>query len=218
MSPVSRGRKAKKAKKGKKPPARATSSGWGKAARREFGVSSSASAGFSRPLDRYTQWWEPSHERVIAASGGLLAAPGPRALEQAAAELVGAELYHAVHEERYGLRFDTWAVELIDRAAKRIADAASRGDDSWRGPWWLLHGLASIGSYGLGGYAWEQVSKALPPDAQVDDPEWLKPPARPRGGRSAGRGVAGGNAAGYRALRLAEAVGSFPGAHRRLVG
>jgi hypothetical protein len=111
---------------------------------------------------------------VISASGTLLAAQGPRALEQATAELVGAELYDAVHEERYGLRFDTWAVELIDRAAKRIADAASRGDDSWRGPWWLLHGLASIGSYGLGGYSWEQASKALPPDAQVDDPEWLK--------------------------------------------
>jgi hypothetical protein len=177
MSPVSRGRKSKKAKKGKKPPARATSSGWAKAARREFGVSSSASAGFSRPLDRYTQWWEPSHERVIAASGGLLAAPGPRVLEQATAELVGAELYDAVREERYGLRFDLWAVELVDRTAKRIVDAASHGDDSWRGPWWLLHGLASIGSYGLGGYAWEQALKAagsLPPGVQAADPGWLR--------------------------------------------
>jgi hypothetical protein len=171
MSPVSRGRRSKKAKKGKKPPPRVSSSGWGKAARREFGVSA------SRPLDRYTQWWEPSHERVMTASGGLLAAPGPRALEQATAELVGAELYDAVREERSGLRFDLWAVELIDRAAKRIVDAASRGDDSWRGPWWLLHGLGSIGSYGLGGYAWEQASKAagsLPPDAHGADPEWLK--------------------------------------------
>jgi hypothetical protein len=180
MSPVSRGRKSKKAKKGKKPPARATSSGWAKAARREFGgpgLGASASAGFSRPLDRYTQWWEPSHERVITASGGLLAAPGPRALEQATAELVGAELYDAVREDRYGLRFDLWAVELVDRTAKRIVDAASRGDDSWRGPWWLLHGLASIGSYGLGGYAWEQASKAagsLPPGVRATDPEWLK--------------------------------------------
>jgi hypothetical protein len=172
MSPVSRGRKSKKAKKGKKPPARATSSGWAKAARSE-----SASAGFSRPLDRYTQWWEPSHERVIAASGGLLAARGPRGLEQATAELVGAELYDAVREERYGFRFDLWAVELVDRTAKRIVDAASRGDDSWPGPWWLLHGLASIGSYGLGSYAWEQASKAagsLPRDAGAADPEWLK--------------------------------------------
>jgi hypothetical protein len=189
MSPVSRGRKSKKAKKGKKPPVRATSSGWAKAARREFGgpgLGASASAGFSRPLDRYTQWWEPSHERLIAASGSLLAAPGPRALEQATAELVGAELYDAVREDRYGLRFDLWAVELVDRTAKRIADAASRGDDSWRGPWWLLHGLASIGSYGLGGYAWEQASKAagsLPHGVQATDPEWLKllPGIKPTG-------------------------------------
>jgi hypothetical protein len=62
--------------------------------------------------------------------------------------------------KRSGLRFDTWAMELVDRAAKRMVDAAGRDDDSWRGPWWLLHGLASIGSYGLGGYAWEQASKA----------------------------------------------------------
>jgi hypothetical protein len=48
--------------------------------------------------------------------------------------------------------------------------------DSWRGPWWLLHGLASIGSYGFGGYAWEQASKAagsLPRDVRAADPAWL---------------------------------------------
>ncbi len=182
MSPVSRGRKPKKAKKGKKPPARATSSGWAKAPRREsggpsLGVPTPAFQEISRPFDRYTQWWEPSHERLIAASGGLLEAQGPRALEQATAELVGAELYDAVRNERLGLRFDTWAMELVDRAAKRMVDAAGRGDDSWRGPWWLLHGLASIGSYGLGGYAWEQASKgarSLPRDARNADPAWLK--------------------------------------------
>jgi hypothetical protein len=181
MSPVSRGRKSRKAKKGKKPPVRVTASGGAKAAKREFGgpgldVPRSASAKLSRPLDRYTQWWEPSHERVMAASGGLLAARGPRALEQATAELIGAELYDAVRDERSGLRFDTWAIELVDRAAKRMVDVGDRGDDSWRGPWWLLRGLASIGSYGLGGYAWERASKAaasLPPDVLAADPPWL---------------------------------------------
>jgi hypothetical protein len=182
MSPVSRGRKSRKAKKGKKPPARVTTSGWVKAPRREIGdpgrgESWPASAEFSRPFDRYTQWWERSHERVIAASSGLLAAQGPRALEQATAELAGAELYQAVRDEQFGLRFELWAVELVDRAAKRMVDAAGHGDNSWQGPWWLLHGLASIGSYGLGGYAWEQASKAagsLPRDARAADPEWLK--------------------------------------------
>ena len=129
MSPVSRGRKSKKAKKGKKPPVRVTSSGWAKAARREIGgpglgVRWSASDEFPRLLDRHTQWWEPSHERLMAASGGLLAAQSPRALEQATAELVGAELYAAVRDERSGLRLDTWAIELVDRAAKRMVDAA----------------------------------------------------------------------------------------------
>jgi hypothetical protein len=182
MSPVSRGRKSKKTRKGKKPPARVTSSGWAKGARREsggpgLGVPRLPAHEFTRPLDRYTQWWEPSHERLIAASGGLLAAQGPRALEQATAELVGAELYDAVRDERSGLRFDTWAMELVDRATKRMVDSAGCHDDSWRGPWWLLHGLASIGSYGLGGYAWEQASQAagsLPRDVQAAGPAWLK--------------------------------------------
>ena len=113
----------------------------------------------------------------MAASGGLLAAQGPRALEQATAELIGAELYDAVTDERSGLRFDLWAVELVDHAVKRMIDAASRGDDSWAGPWWLLHGLASIGSDGLGGYAWEQASKAessLPRGVHAIGPAWLK--------------------------------------------
>ena len=39
------------------------------------------------PDDEYAQWWKQSHDRLIAASGTLLAAPGPRALEQATAEL-----------------------------------------------------------------------------------------------------------------------------------
>lgn len=128
-------------------------------------------------LDRSTQWWEPSHERLIAASGGLLATQGPRALEQATAELIGAELYDAVRDERSGLRFDLWAEELVDRAAKRMVDAVGRGDDSWQGSWWLLHGLASIGSFGLGAYAWEQAAKAaglLPPDVLAADPPWLR--------------------------------------------
>jgi hypothetical protein len=112
-------------------------SGWAKAARRAFGgpelgMPRLSADEFTRPLDRYTQWWEPSHERLIAASGGLLAAQGPRALEQATAELVGTELYNAVRDERSGLRFDTWAMELVDRATKRMVDSAGRQDDSWR--------------------------------------------------------------------------------------
>jgi hypothetical protein len=70
-----------------------------------------------------------------------------------------------------------WAMELIGYAIKRMVDAAGRGDAAWRGPWWLLHGLAAIGSYGLGGFAWEQASEAagaLPGDVLAAEPAWLK--------------------------------------------
>lgn len=185
MSPVSRGRKpkkSKKSKKGKKPPVRSISSGWARTARPESGGSapslprSPLEQLFGALGDEHTQWWKPSHDRLIAASGALLAAPGPRALEQATAELIGAELYDAVLEERAGLRFDLWAMELADRAVQRTVETARQGGDAWRGPWWLLHGLAAIGSYGLGGYAREQVSlaaRSLPRDLRSAEPAWL---------------------------------------------
>lgn len=182
MSPVSRGRKPKKAKKGRKPPPRVTSSGWGTAARHESGalspsLSSSPFEEFFERIDRRPPWWEPSFDRLIAASGDLLAMAGPRALEQATAELIGAELYRAVHEEETGLHLDAWATELIGYAVKRMADAAGRGDAAWRGPWWLLHGLAAVGSYGLGAFAREQASEAagsLPREFLAAEPAWLK--------------------------------------------
>jgi hypothetical protein len=175
MSPVSHGRKAKK---GKKPAARVTTSGWAKPARREFGdLSLSVPESPLKEFDYSPPWWTPSFDRVIAASAGLLAAQGPQALEQATAELVGAELYRVVHEEKTGFRLDVWGMDLVDHAVKRMIDAAGQGDDAWRGPWWLLHGLAAIGSYGLGGFAWEQASKAagsLPRDVLAAEPAWLK--------------------------------------------
>ena len=179
MSPVSRGRKPKK---GKKPPARSTNSGWAKPAKR---VSGDPSPGFRSPpkefpeslIDR-PQWWKPSLERLIAASSGLLAAQGPRALEQATADLVGGELYRALREERSGLpRFDVWAIELVYGAVNRMLEAASQGGDAWRGPWWLLHGLAAVGSFGLEGLAREKISRAadsLPSDILDAEPTWLK--------------------------------------------
>src|ERR1035441_7489519 len=58
-----------------------------------------------------------------------------------------------------------------------VADATGGGDDAWQGPWWLLRGLAAIGSYGLGAFAWEQASEAagsLPRDVLAAEPAWLK--------------------------------------------
>ena len=100
----------------------------------------------------------------------LLRAGGPRALEQATAELIGAELRNP---EVQGLRFDLWAHDLIESARNRVL---SWDNGTWQGPWWLLHGLASIGSYGLGGHAAQQAAeaaKSLPRAALAQQPDWL---------------------------------------------
>jgi hypothetical protein len=130
------------------------------------------------PADRTDdpEWWPPAHQRVITASHALLKAQNPRALEQATAELIGAELHDAVREKRPGWRFEVWATQLIGRAADRVVDAARRGGE-WQGPWRLLHGLAAIGSHGLDAWAVEAASRAarsLPPEALAAQPSWLK--------------------------------------------
>jgi hypothetical protein len=183
MSPVSRGRRPKKQGKSQQRTKRSASSpGSGRVNAAEprlsglsIGRRPSIDAFFGLP-DR-PEWFTPSQERVLAASRGLLAARGPRALEQATAELIGAELHRAMRAERSGLRFDLWATELTGRAVDRMADAAGRGNGAWQGPWRLLHGLASIGSYGLGAFASQQASEAakkLPPDGLAAQPAWLE--------------------------------------------
>lgn len=182
MSPVSRGRKSKK--RGKAPQRTnrsAPAPGSGRVSAADPWVSglsagrrSSIDARFGLP-DR-PGWFTPSQERVLTASGGLLAALGPRVLEQSTAELIGAEFYRAVRAKRSGLRFDLWATELTGHAVDRMLAAARRGDDAWQGPWRLLRGLASIGSYGLGAFASQQASEAakkLPSDRLAALPAWL---------------------------------------------
>jgi hypothetical protein len=183
MSPVSRGRKPKKRRESQQRTKRsAPSPGPGQVNAAEpwlaglsIGRRPSVDAFFGLP-DR-PEWFTPSQERVLAASRGLLAARGPGALEQATAELIGAELHRAMRAERSGLRFDLWAMELAGRAVDRMVDAAGRGNGAWQGPWRLLHGLASIGSYGLGAFASQQASEAakkLPPDGLAAQPTWLE--------------------------------------------
>src|SRR5260370_25141262 len=99
----------------------------------------------------------PSHRRVLTASAALPRADGPRALEQATAELIGAELRNP---EVQGLRFDLWAHDLIESARNRVLSDVAWNNATWQGPWWLLHGLASIGSYGPGGHAPPQAAEA----------------------------------------------------------
>src|SRR5207244_9675545 len=99
-------------------------------------------------------------------------ADGPRALEQATAELIGAELRNP---EVQGLRFDLWAHDLIESARNRVLSDVAWNNGTSQGPWWLLHGLASIGSYGLGGSAAQHAAdaaKSLPRPAVAPPPAW----------------------------------------------
>ena len=177
MSPKSRGRKQKSgsSKRTSKRPSPAA----GRATAAGPGYSSLRIELPRSPLDDVlTRAVQPdrfglSHRRVLAASAALLRSGGPRALEQATAELIGAELRSP---EVQGLRFDLWAHDLIESARNRVLSDVAWNNGTWQGPWWLLHGLASIGSYGLGGYAAQQAAAAatsLPRAELAQQPDWL---------------------------------------------
>lgn len=132
MSPVSRGRK-KKSKQGKTTKARST---------RNTVRSPFAGTRLSRP-----DWFDASIKNVMAGAEATLSAGTPRELEQVVSELLGAELYQAMHVEREGLHFEWWFHELVDAAAARLRE--SREEAAQR----LLRGMAAISSPALRAYA-----------------------------------------------------------------
>ena len=178
MSPRSRGRKPKKSGKSKRTDKRPSPAA-GRATAVDPGYSGLSIELPRSPLDdvllRHVRpdRFGPSHRRVLTASAALPRADGPRALEQATAELIGAELRNP---EVQGLRFDLWAHDLIESARNRVLSDVAWNNGTWQGPWWLMHGLASIGSYGLGGYAAQQAAeaaKSLPRAVLAQQPDWL---------------------------------------------
>jgi hypothetical protein len=127
------------------------------------------------PLER-PEWFDTSIASVLDRTGVVLTAQGPRELEQAVAELVGAELYRALQDERSGMWFDWLFEELAVGASVRVREESRRQDGAWEGPWRLLHGLTSIGSPALRSIAQDAVAlaaKALPAGAAAGQPEWL---------------------------------------------
>jgi hypothetical protein len=137
------------------------------------------------PLGRLTSlmepdrpaWFDVSIKIVLDQASVVLTARGPRELEQATVELLGAELHRALRDECRGLWFDWFFEELAEAAADRILDEAARQDDSWQAKQRLLYGLASIGSPGLRSLAENalaRVQKGLPAGAQALQPEWLR--------------------------------------------
>jgi hypothetical protein len=99
MSPVSRGRKKKR------PSKRAVKD---TAGAQRTNMQHAAPATLESPLERLLQprerpaWFEASITRVLENASALPAARGPRELEQLTAELLGAELHRAAHEEDEG--------------------------------------------------------------------------------------------------------------------
>jgi hypothetical protein len=126
-------------------------------------------------------WFGSSTKAVLDRAGTVMVARGPRELEQATAELLGAELHRVLCEEREGLWFSWWFEELTEAATARIREVGSR-DDAWEPAWRLLHGLTSIGSPALQSIArraLDRAKKELRGDAAVRrQPDWLRHLAR----------------------------------------
>jgi len=90
-------------------------------------------------------WYDSSSKTVLDQADVLKMARGPRELEQATAELLGAELYSHVHGEQRGGRLELWIGELVETAKARIREEAGSPTAAWEVPLRLLHGLTSIG-------------------------------------------------------------------------
>jgi hypothetical protein len=121
-------------------------------------------------------WFDRSIKAVIDQAVTLMSARGPRELEQATAELVGAELHRAVRDEPHRLFLDLLVEELAEAAAGWIQDEAVRERDGGQAQWRLLYGLTSIGSPGLGSLVENVLTplrEELPATAQAQQPEWL---------------------------------------------
>jgi hypothetical protein len=97
---------------------------------------------------------------MLRQQDAVIAATGPRELEQVVSELTGAEVYWALNEAKRGLWFEWWFEELVRAAADRLKAEAAGGGGGWQAPWRLLHGLAAIGSPALRSAAVQAVKDA----------------------------------------------------------
>lgn len=190
MSPVSRGRTSKKQKKAQKSRQRSARAAGQRAGRQSadlpqlgsqpgepssaFRVLSALTDQLAGPRER-PQWFGPATGRVLRQHAAVIAATGPRELEQAVTELTGAEVFRALNEAKRGLWLEWWFAELVQTAADHVKAEAASGD-GWQAPWRLLHGLAAIGSPALRTAAMQAVkdaSRALTRQQVSAAPDWL---------------------------------------------
>ena len=161
MSPVSRGRRRRKDKHAKGNASRRPST-----ERRGFGGPSAGERpstwtvleSLAGPRER-PAWFDSSIKGVLDRADVVLAARRPRELEDLTAGLLGAELHRIIHEAHRGLWFDWWFEQLVEAAVARIRVEAGT-DGAWQAPWWLLHGLTSIGPPGLSAAAQTALGRA----------------------------------------------------------
>src|SRR3954469_10279589 len=114
MSPVSRGRSRKKSKHGSgNRSGRPNVGGHGRSSASAGGGASAWTVleSLAGPRDR-PEWFDDSITGVLNRSDAVVAARGPRELEEATAGLLGAELHRVIDEEARGLRFD-WGFRHI---------------------------------------------------------------------------------------------------------
>ncbi len=171
MSPVSRGRKPKKSKKsssakGRRHPGRATVAALEQAVRLFEGPD----------RDVAPAWFAPAVDAALDDVDRLLAAQGPGELEQAATELIGAQLHARLHSDNPdGLWFDWWTGELATTAADRVLQTADQpASGAWRAPWRLLHALLSIGTPPLTAHTRTEIDRCAPALGPLGDlPSWL---------------------------------------------
>jgi hypothetical protein len=184
MSPASRGRKRKKSKKpasGRPGAARGSIGGARRAGAQPTGLPTGLRAGAQALADSRERpaWFDSSIKNVLSRAGSVMAARGPRELEEATATLLGAELHRVIGAEDHGMWFDWWFGELAEAAAAQARDGARAGG-AWQEPWRMLHGLVSIGPPALSsiaktaiGLASEAVRDAQRDDAARQQPTWL---------------------------------------------
>ena len=136
MSPVSRGRRPKKGSK------RQQRKGGNPAATPQAPTLVAPDPAPTAGAGRSPDWFGAAAGRVLAAADGVTATRSPQELDQAVAELLGAELHRALHAGRGGLFFQRWLDELGTAVIGRIEQDTA--EDAVRtGAVWLLHGLAA---------------------------------------------------------------------------
>ncbi|MGQ0776593.1 MAG: hypothetical protein ACT4NY_19570 [Pseudonocardiales bacterium] len=176
MSPVSRGRKSKKSRKssGQRGAARPSS---GPQTGQPHSALTSMQSRLLGPRQR-PEWFDSSNKAVLDQTDVVMAALGPRDLEQVTAELLGAQLHRILQAEGQSLWFSWWFEELTEAATARIREEVGNPDGAWEPAWRLLHGLTSIGSPALRSIAQKALDRAkkeLRGAAAVRrQPKWLR--------------------------------------------